>query len=101
MNVTLFEVVSAALMALFSAVLAALWRKAETAEKQADQNRIAVEHLCKTLDKTADLNERMASLEASFGIEIKNLSLNIKRLESAVLRLYQDEHSRIANLPQK
>jgi|GEM_PF-6384520 len=94
MDMSFFEVFGAALMAFFTSVLGVVWNKADKAEKISEQNRIFLEHMDKNIDKTAELTERLTSLEASFSVEIKNLSLNIKRLESAVLRLYQENHPR-------
>lgn len=89
-----FELLASAAMSLFAAVLGALWKKADRAEKLAENNKIILSYLSKNLDKTSELNERLSSLEASFGAEIKNLSISIKRMESALIRIDQNASHR-------
>ena len=89
-----FEIIGGILMALVSGVMSVIWRKADRAEKLAEQNAMMLTHLARHSEKTGELTERLSSLEASFQAEIKNLSVTLKRLESAVMRLYQDNHPR-------
>jgi len=85
-----FEMLAGITLSLFGAILGATWRKVERAEKIAENNRVILTYLSKNLDKTGELNERLSSLEASFGVEIKNLSISIKRMESALIRIDQN-----------
>lgn len=91
---TLFELVSGALLTLLSAVVSVIWTKASNAERTAESNKIFLNHLIKNLDKTERLTERLTSLEASVNVEIKNLAISIKRMESAILRLHNADHDR-------
>jgi len=89
-----FEILSGITLSLFAAVLGTIWRKADRAEKMAENNKVILSYLSRNLDKTSDLNERLSSLEASFGAEIKNLSISIKRMESALIRIDQNASHR-------
>jgi len=60
----------------------------------AENNKTILGYLTKNLDKTSEMNERLSSLEASFGVEIKNLSISIKRMESALIRIDQNASHR-------
>ena len=88
----IFELLLTSFVGVMAAVIGVVWNKADRAEKTAEANRVALSHLEKHLDKTNELTERLSSLEASFSVEIKNLSISIKRMESAILRM--DQHSR-------
>jgi len=83
---TIEDFIIPAFLALLSAGTGVIWTKADRAEKTSETNKIFLSQLIKNLDKTAQLTERLTSLEASVQVEIKNLSVSIKRLESAVLR---------------
>ena len=85
-----FELLAGIALSLFGAILGATWRKADRAEKIAENNRVILTYLSKNHEKTGELNERLSSLEASFGVEIKNLSVSIKRMESALIRIDQN-----------
>ena len=85
-----FELLAGTSMSLFAAMLGVIWRKADRAEKMAEKNKVIVSYITKNLDKTGELNERLSSLEASFSVEIKNLSISIKRMESALIRMDQN-----------
>ena len=74
-------------LSMFAAILHVLWRKSDTAEKLAQNNRTQLEYIAKNVDKANDLSIRLSSLEASFQAEIKNLSISIKRMESALIRI--------------
>lgn len=89
---TLFEMIAGGFAALISGVISVLWGKVDLAEKSSESNRIVLDHLTRQMDKTNDLAQRLSSLEAAVNIEIKNLSVSIKRMESAILRL--DQNSR-------
>lgn len=89
MNIDIFELVLGSLIALLTWAAGVIWAKAERAEKTAQANATTLAHLEKQLDKTTELTERLSSLEASFHAEIKNLSVSIKRMESAILRMDQ------------
>ena len=91
---TLFELIVGAFAALLSAVVSVLWNKVDTTEKAAASNRILVEHLTKQIEKTNDLAQRLSSLETAVNVEIKNLSISIKRMESAILRIDQNSRQR-------
>ena len=93
---TLFDIVAGMFVAMLSGMVSVLWRKVERAEKSGENNRIIVEYLSKQIDKTNDLTQRLTSLEASVNVEIKNLSVSIKRMESAILRI--DQNARNKNL---
>lgn len=84
---TLFELLTGCLVTLLSGIMAIIWAKADRAEKLADANNFFIEQFIKNMDKTAQLTERLTSLEASVQVEIKNLSVSIKRLEAAVLKI--------------
>ncbi len=84
-----FEILAGITLSLFAAILGAIWRKADRAEKTDENNKIVLTYLTRNLDKAGEMNERLSSLEASFGAEIKNLSISIKRMEGALLRLDQ------------
>ncbi|NCT40944.1 MAG: hypothetical protein GW778_04705 [Alphaproteobacteria bacterium] len=84
-----YEMLAGITISLFAAILGAIWRKADRAEKMAESNKVILTYLSRNLDKTSNLNERLSSLEASFGAEIKNLSISIKRMESALIRMDQ------------
>jgi hypothetical protein len=88
---TLFEIVMGAFLGLFSAVMSVMWSKIDAAEKNAENNRVFIAHLSRQLDRTNDLAQRVTSLEASVNAEIKNLLVSIKRMESALLRLDQQQ----------
>lgn len=83
---TFFEMLAGAFAALLSGVVAVIWHKADRAEKTSDANRMFLEQFLKNLDKTAQLTERLSSLEASVHAEIKNISVSIKRMEATILR---------------
>lgn len=83
----LTELIIPAALTLLSSCVGVLWTKADRAEKTSEANRLYLTQLIKNLEKTAILTERLSSLEASVQVEIKNLSLSIKRLEGAILRL--------------
>jgi hypothetical protein len=85
MNLTLSELMGTLFVALCSAVLGVVWVKLDRTEKTADSNRIALSYLTKSIDKTMQMTERLTSLEAAFRIEIKNLSIAVARLESAMV----------------
>ena len=87
MQIEIFEILVGVIAALFSAILSVLWIKADRAERTAQSNKLLLAYLTKTVDKTADLTERLGSLEALVSVEIKNLSTNIKRLEDAILNI--------------
>jgi len=89
-----FEMLAGIALSLFAAILGVIWRKADRAEKLAESNKLILGYLTKNLDKTGNLNERLSSLEASFGAEIKNLSISIKRMESALIRIDQNASRR-------
>lgn len=89
-----FEILAGITLSMFAAIIGALWRKADRAEKMAESNALILGYLSKNLDKTGELNERLSSLEASFGVEIKNLSISIKRMESALIRIDQNASHR-------
>lgn len=82
-----FEILMGIALSLLAAILGVLWKKADHADKVGENNRLILEHICKDLDKTQDLTQRLSSLEASFNAEIKNLSISIKRMESALIRM--------------
>lgn len=84
---TIFELITGSFITLFSAAMSIIWAKSDRAEKMADSNHIFIQQFIKNLDKTAQLTERLTSLEASVQVEIKNLSVSIKRLEAAVLKI--------------
>lgn len=92
---TLYELTTGAFVALLSAVVSVLWTKIDATEKSANSNRILIEHLSKQMEKTNDLAQRVSSLEASVHVEIKNLSVSIKRMESAILRIDQNARHRL------
>ena len=92
---TLYELTTAGFVALLSAVVGVLWTKIDATEKSANSNRILIEHLSKQMEKTNDLAQRVSSLEASVHVEIKNLSVSIKRMESAILRIDQNARHRL------
>ncbi len=90
MTYEIFELALGVLVSMLGAITAVIWAKVDRAEKTAEANKAMLGHLARHLDKTNELTERLSSLEASFSAEIKNLSISIKRMESAVLRL--DQH---------
>lgn len=92
MDINYFEIVLSMLTGVLAAMVRVIWTKADRAEKTAERNKTALTHITRHMDKTHELTERLSSLEASFSVEIKNLSVSIKRMESALLRL--DQHSR-------
>lgn len=83
---TLFEMITGALISVLLPLMGMLWNKIEAAEKNAESNRLFLDHLSKQIDKTHDLAQRLTSLEATVNIEIKNLSVSIKRMESVLLQ---------------
>ncbi len=85
-----FDLIIGGGTSLLAAVMGMLWRKADRAEKLAENNKTVLSYITKNLDKTSELNERLSSLEASFGAEIKNLSISIKRMENALIRIDQN-----------
>lgn len=85
---TLFEMITGALISLLLPLMGVLWNKIDAAEKNAESNRIFLLHLSKQIDKTNDLAQRLTSLEATVNIEIKNLSVSIKRMESVILKSF-------------
>lgn len=87
MNIEIFEMLTGILVSVLTALVGVMWRKADAAEKHAEANKAEIAHLSRNLDKTNELTERLSSLEASFNAEIKNLSVSIKRMESALLRM--------------
>ena len=93
MEIDYYEMILTGFTGLISAVLGIVWKKVDEAEKTAQANRTTLAHLEKQLDKTTELTERLSSLEASFSAEIKNLSISIKRMESALLRIDQNRRS--------
>lgn len=88
------ELIIPIFLTLLSGCVGVIWTKSDRAEKTSEANKIFLSQLIKNLDKTAQLTERLTSLEASVQVEIKNLSISIKRLESAVLRMNIDSHNR-------
>lgn len=86
---TLFEMITGALISVLLPVMGVLWNKIEAAEKNAESNRVFLLHLSKQIDKTNDLAQRLTSLEATVNIEIKNLSVSIKRMESVLIQRFQ------------
>jgi len=90
MQHTLFELLLGGGFSLLSAGVAIIWSRADKAAKLSEANRIMLENLNKNVDRTNDLTERLSSLEASFHAEIKNLSVSIKRMESALIRIDQN-----------
>lgn len=95
MTYELFELALGVLVSMLGAITAVIWTKVDRTEKTAEANKAMLVHLERHLDKTNELTERLSSLEASFSAEIKNLSISIKRMESAVLRL--DQHRNNTN----
>lgn len=85
---TLFEMITGALISVLLPLMGVLWNKIDAAEKNAESNRIFLTHLSRQLDKTNDLAQRLTSLEATVNIEIKNLSVSIKRMESVILQRF-------------
>lgn len=94
MTYELFELALGVLVSMLGAITAVIWAKVDRAEKTAEANKVMLGHLARHLDKTNDLTERLSSLEASFSAEIKNLSISIKRMESALLRIDQNGRNR-------
>lgn len=94
-----FELFAGCCLSILTAMLGALWRKADRAEKTAENNKVLLSYLSKNLDKTNHLNERLSSLEASFTAEVKNLSISIKRMESALIRIDQNASSNHTHRP--
>ncbi len=94
MDTYFFELLLAAFTALLSAVVSVVWAKADHAAKTAETNKATLSHLEKQLDKTNELTQRLSSLEASFNAEIKNLSVSIKRMEGALIRIDQNGQHR-------
>lgn len=86
----IIEAILAAAAGLMSAIIAIIWSRADKAAKLSEQNRVMLENLNKNADRTNDLTQRLSSLEASFHAEIKNLSVSIKRMESALIRIDQN-----------
>lgn len=86
---TLFEMITGALISVLLPLMGVLWNKIEAAEKNAESNRVFLLHLSKQIDKTNDLAQRLTSLEATVNIEIKNLSVSIKRMESVLIQRFQ------------
>ncbi|MGH1398517.1 MAG: hypothetical protein ACRBCT_04810 [Alphaproteobacteria bacterium] len=86
----IFEVLLAGTTSLLSAIVAVIWSRADKAAKLSEQNAIMLEQIRRQVDKTNDLTERLSSLEASFHAEIKNLSVSIKRMENALIRIDQN-----------
>lgn len=86
---TLFEMITGALISVLLPVMGVLWNKIEAAQKNAESNRVFLLHLSKQIDKTNDLAQRLTSLEATVNIEIKNLSVSIKRMESVLIQRFQ------------
>ena len=91
---TLIELALAAFATLLTGAVSILWNKADGASKIADSNRLVLTHMSKHLDRTDNLAQRLSSLEASVNVEIKNLSVSIKRMESALLRIDQNARNR-------
>lgn len=87
MEINYFEILVMAYTGLMAAVVSVVWSKADKAEKTSENNKTLLVHLSKNIDKTNEMSARLSSLEASVNVEIKNLSISIKRLESAVLRI--------------
>lgn len=87
MDINYFELLIMAYAGLIAAVVSVVWGKADKAEKTSENNKILLVHLSKNVDKTNEMSARLSSLEASVNVEIKNLSISMKRLESAVLRI--------------
>ena len=94
MDINLFELLLSTLVGVLGAIVGVLWNRADYAAKTAEANKATLEIISKNVDKTQQLTERLSSLEASFNVEIKNLSVSIKRMESAVLRLDQRGRTR-------
>lgn len=88
---TIFELITGSFITLFSAVIAIIWSKSDRAEKMAESNHVFIQQFIKNLDKTAQLTERLTSLEASVQVEIKNMTVSIKRLEETFLRIYGEK----------
>ncbi len=87
MDLVITELFLAAFIALISTVLAVVWHKADKAERLAETNKFLTAHMAKNLDKTDQLTERLSSLESTVGIEIKNISVSLRRLEATVTKL--------------
>lgn len=71
---------------VISAIITVIWKKADNAERISQQNKAAIEAFVHSVDKLSKVAERLSYLEASFSAEIKNLSMDVKRLEGAILR---------------
>lgn len=94
MEFQIIEILLSGIVGLLSAIVSIIWVKADNACRISQSNKIILEQLSQHIHKTNELTERLSSLEASFSVEIKNLSVSIKRMESALIRIDQNASHR-------